>query len=298
MMNRPRTPRWIARTALGGACALSALFIVFVVANSWGQQPPPAQGAPAAKGVTPGPRSDRDGPDAVQARDAKEVLEAQLEAKRTLLRIDELRAEQAKRWRAYYEKLARDGRVIEDRLLAARNDVLMMDAHITAERADLKVAEIRATYARRHAAHGDQAVGGADQAREELDELEALLEAKRALLRVGEARAEQARRVEARYEKLFRSGMATEDLVLAARDDVLLMDSVLAWGRADLKAAEVRVKSARRLAAPGGPAADGAGRRLAELEERLAVSEMRADILQHEVGRLRRELPRETHGAR
>ena len=46
------------------------------------------------------------------------------------------------------------------------------------------------------------------------------------------------------------------------------------------------------------PASDGAGRRLAELEERLAVSEKRADILQHEVGRLRRELPRETHGAR
>jgi hypothetical protein len=118
------------------------------------------------------------------------------------------------------------------------------------------------------------------------------------LLRVGEARAEQARKVEARYEKLFRSGIATEDLVLAARDDVLLMDSALAWGRADLKVAEVRVKSARRLAASGGPAADGAGRRLAELEERLAVSEMRADILQHEVGRLRRELPRESHGAR
>jgi hypothetical protein len=227
-----------------------------------------------------------------------EVLEAQLEAKRTLLRIDESRGEQAKRWRAYYEKLARDGRVIEDRLLAARDDVLMMDAHITAERADLKVAEIRSKYARPNPAHDDRAVGGAEQAREELDELEALLEAKRVLLRVGEARADQARRVEARYEKLFHSGMATEDLVIAARDDVLLMDSALAWGRADLKVAEVRVKRARRLAAPGGPAAGGEGRRLAELEERLAVSEMRADILQHEVGRLRRELPRESHGAR
>jgi hypothetical protein len=167
-----------------------------------------------------------------------------------------------------------------------------------AEQADLKVAEIRAKYARRHAAHGAQAAGGADQAREELDVLEAQLEAKRALLRVGESRAEQARRVEAHYERLFRGGMATEDLVLAARDDVLLMDSALAWGRADLKVAEARVKGARRLAAHGGPAADAAGRRLAELEERLAVSEMKSDVLQHEVGRLRRELPRETHGAR
>jgi hypothetical protein len=295
MTNRPRTPRWIARTALGGAFALSALSVLSVVANTWGQPPSPAPGAPAAKGATPGPGGVHD---AVQARDGLEVLEAQLEAKRTLLRIDEARVEQAKRWRAYYEKLVQERKVIEDRMLAARDDVLMMDAHVVAERAELKVAEIRLKYARRHAAPGDQAAGGAEQAREESDELEALLEAKRALLRVGEARAEQARRAEAHYEKLFRGGMATEDLVLAARDDVLLMDSVLAWGRAELKVAETRVKNARRLAEHGGPAADGAGRRLAELEERLAVSEMKADVLQHEVGRLRRELPRETHGAR
>jgi hypothetical protein len=60
----------------------------------------------------------------------------------------------------------------------------------------------------------------------------------------------------------------------------------------------MRVKNARRLAAHGGPAPDGAGRRLAELEERLAVAEMKADVLEHEVGRLRREVPRETRGAR
>jgi hypothetical protein len=269
-----------------------------VVANSWGQPPSPAPGAPATKGATPGPGSVRDDRDAVQAHDGLEVLEAQLEAKRALLRVGEARAEQARRVEAHYERLIRGGMGTEDLVLAARDDVLMMDAHVVAERADLKVAEIRAKYARRHAAPGDQAAGGADQAREELDELEALLQAKRALLRVGESRAEQARRAEAHYEKLFRGGLATEDLVLAARDDVLLMDSALAWGRADLKVAEARVKSARRLAAHGAPSADGAGRRLAELEERLAVAEMKADVLQHEVGRLRRELPRETHGAR
>ena len=75
------------------------------MANSWGQPPSPAPGAQAAKGATPGPGSVRDGPDAVLARDAMEVLEAQLEAKRAPLRIDEARAEQTKRWRAYYEKL-------------------------------------------------------------------------------------------------------------------------------------------------------------------------------------------------
>jgi hypothetical protein len=131
-----------------------------------------------------------------------------------------------------------------------------------------------------------------------MEVLEAQLEAKRALLRVGEARAEQARRVEAHEERLFRGGIATEDQLLAARDDVLLMDSALAWGRVDLKVAEARIKSARRLAEHDGPTANGVGRRLADLEERVTASEMKADVLQHEVGRLRRELPHETHGAR
>jgi hypothetical protein len=194
--------------------------------------------------------------------------------------------------------MVREGKVIEDRMLAARDDVMMMDAHVAAERAELKVAEIRLKYARRHAGQGDQAARAADQAKEELDVLEALLDEKRALVKDGEARAEQARRTEAHYQKLFRGGLATEDLVLAATDDVLLMDSVIAWGRADLKVAEARVKNAQRLASQGGPPPDGPGRRLAELEERLASAEMKADVLQHEVGRLRRELPRESHGAR
>jgi hypothetical protein len=298
MMKLPATPCWILRTALGGAFAVCALSVLSVVANSWGQPPSQARGAPAAKGAALVPGGVRDDLDPALARDGLEVLEAQFAAKRTLVGIDQSRAENAKRWRAYYEKLAREGRVIEDRMLAARDDVLMMDAHVVAEQADLKVAEIRLKFARGRATHGEQAPGLADQAREELDELEALLEAKRALLRVGESRAEQARRAEAHYEKLLRGGIGTEDLVLAARDDVLTMDSLIAWGRADLKVAEIRVKNARRLASHGGPAADGAGRRLAELEERLAASEMKADVLQHEVGRLRRELPRETHGAR
>jgi hypothetical protein len=299
MSNGSTTPRRIARPALGGTfAALSAVSVLSFVMNSWGQPQSPSPRASASQKAAPGAKSTRDDSDAGPARDALEILEARLEAKRTLLRIDESRVQQAKQWKAYYEKMVREGRVIEDRLLAARDDVLMMDAHVEAERAELKVSEIRVQFARQHAAQGGLAAGGAEQAREELDELEALLEAKRALFRAGEARAERARRMEAHYEKLFRGGMATEDLVLAARDDVLLMDSILAWGRADLKVAEMRVKNARRLASHGGPVADGVGRRLAELEERAAVAEMKADVLQHEVGRLRRELPRETHGAR
>jgi hypothetical protein len=293
MTNQPRTARWVARTALGGAFALSVLSVLPILANSWGQPPPRA---PAAKSATQSPGSVSEDLDSVQDRDGVEVLEAQLEAKRTQLRIDESRAELAKRWKAYYEKLFRDGKVVEDRMLAAGDDVLMMDAHIAAERAELKVAELRAKYARQHAAPGDQASGSAERVREESDELEALLDAKRNLLRVAEARAAQARRVEAHYEKLFRSGVATDDLVLAAKDDVLLMDSLIAWGRVDLKVAELRVKNARRRASHGMSAADDAGRRLAELEQRVAVAEMKSDVLQHEVGRLRRQLPHEGRG--
>jgi hypothetical protein len=291
-------PCSIVRTALAGAFSLSIVFALSVVANLRGQPPSRPPGAPTSQERAPGPGSVREDLEAAQARDGLEVLEARLEAKRTLMRIDESRAEQAKRWKAYYENLVRQGKIIEDRMLAARDDVLMMDAHVAAERADLKVAEMRVKFARQHAGHASQAQVSADQAREELGELEALLSAKRDLLRAAEARAEQARRAEAHYDKLFRDGMATGDLVLAARDDVLMMDSVLAWGRADLKVAEMGVKHARRLAAQGGSASNGAARQLAELEQRLAMAEMRADILQHEVGRLRRELPRESHGAR
>jgi hypothetical protein len=271
-----------------GALALSA---ALTAATLWAQ--PPA--TPAATLGQGGAGNDRQ---LDPAHDRLETLEAMLDAKRTLLRIDEARAEQAKRWKAYYEQMVRDGRVTEDRALAARDDVLTMDAHVAAERADLRVAEIRVRNARRHATRGGQAAGSADEAKEEAEVLEALLEAKRTMLRVAEARVEQAKRAEAHYEQLLRRGMVTEDHLLGAKDDVLLMDSVLAWGRADLKVAELRVKNARRAAPPGGPAADGAARRLAELEERLFEAEMKADVLQHEVGRLRRELPHETHGAR
>jgi hypothetical protein len=278
-----------------GAPALAA---VSLAATAWAQPPAPSAGAPAAERAAPGPRSAHEGHDADQDRVGLEVAEALLEAKRTLLRIDESRAEQAKRWKAYYDKLVRDGKVTEDRALAASDDLLMMQEHVAAERAEVKVAEMRLRNARRRAERGGQSPGGGDQAREESEVLEALLDAKRALLRAGESRAEQARRAAAHYDGLFRRGMASEDQVLAATDDVLLMDAALAWGRAELRVAELRVKDARRLASQGGTAADGVGRRLAELEERLVGAEMKADLLRHEVGRLRRELPHETHGAR
>jgi hypothetical protein len=289
-----RTSRRLARAVLVGALSVVAISLA---ETGWTQPPAPSAGAPAAERAAPGPGGAREGRDADQDRTGLDIAEALLEAKRTLLRIDESRAEQAKQWGAYYEKMLRDGKVPEDRALAARDDLLMMHDHVEAERAELKVAELRLTNARRRAEPGDRTPGGGDQAQEDAQALETLLKAKRAMLRAGESRAEQARRTAARYEGLFRRGMATEDLVLAARDDALMMDAAVAWGRAELRVAELRAKEARRRASQG-PAEDGVGRRLAELEERLVGAEMRADLLQHEVGRLRRELPRETHGAR
>src|SRR5262249_48195531 len=106
------------------------------------------------------------------------------------------------------------------------------------------------------------------------------------------------KRTEAHYDRLVRDGRVTEERLLAARDDVLLTESLLAWGRAELKVAEIRVKNARRLAAQGGTAADGASRRLAELAGRLVEAEVKADLLQQEVVRVRRELSREPPPAR
>ena len=104
MTNHARSFRWIARTALGGAVALCALSVMSLVSKSWGQAQAPT--APAEKGAAPAARSALE---AAQARDTLEVLEAQLEAKRLLVRIDDSRADQAKKWRVYYERLVREG---------------------------------------------------------------------------------------------------------------------------------------------------------------------------------------------
>jgi hypothetical protein len=42
--------------------------------------------------------------------------------------------------------------MIEDRIRASKDDVVMMEAHLVAERADLNVAEINAKCARRKTA--------------------------------------------------------------------------------------------------------------------------------------------------
>ncbi len=293
MTNHPRSFRWIAQTALGGAVALCALSVLSVVSKSWGQAQAPT--ATAEKGAAPAARSAFD---AAQARDTVEVLEAQLEAKRLLVRIDDSRAEQAKKWRVYYERLVREGSVLAGRLHAAKEEDLMLAAHAAVGDAELKVAEIRVKYARKRADQPSNAADAAAQAREEVGALEAVFSAKQALLRASESRAAQSRQTEAHYRQLFRDRMATEDMLISAQDDVLLMDAGLAWSQADVKLAESRVKKARRDAEGGGQSADGSGTGLTLLDQRLIQTEMKVAVLQHEVGRLRRAIPRETPGNR
>ena len=138
----------------------------------------------------------------------------------------------------------------------------------------------------------------ANPERDELAVLEVRLEAQRALLGIAEARREQAKRWEAHYEQLFRDRKVTEDRLLAAKDDVLMIEAHVAGERAELNVAEIRLGQARRRVANGEPATGVGERRLAEVEQRLAGAERKIDQLQHEIGRLRRDVPRETSGAR
>ncbi len=184
------------------------------------------------------------------------------------------------------------------RLHAAKDEDLMLAAHAAVGDAELKVAEIRVRYARKRADQPSNAADAGAEAREELGPLEAVLAAKQALLRASEARAAQSRQTESHYRQLFNDRMATEDMLISAQDDVLLMDAGLAWSQADVKLAESRVKKARRDAEGGDPGADGSGTGLTLLDQRLIQTEMKVAVLQHEVGRLRRAIPRETPGNR
>jgi hypothetical protein len=131
----------------------------------------------------------------------------------------------------------------------------------------------------------------ANQAQEEIELMVLQLDAKKALLRIGEARLEDAKRWKAHFESLFRDGKVTEDRLLAAKDDVLMMEAHVAGEKADVKGAEMRLAHARRRLAYGEFPTSPLERRVAELEQRLAGTETKIDLLQHEVGRLRREQP-------
>lgn len=90
-----------------------------------------------------------------QAKEVVELLEMQLEAKQASLRIGEARLAEATHWKTHYANLLRDGKVTEERYLAAKDDVLAMEAHLASEKCDVKAAEIRLNYARRRLKSGE-----------------------------------------------------------------------------------------------------------------------------------------------
>ena len=131
-----------------------------------------------------------------------------------------------------------------------------------------------------------------NQANEELELLQVQLEAKKAILRISEARLQEAKRRTARYEELFKSGRVPEERFLSAKDDMLMMEADVAGERAEIKAAEMRVNQAKRRITYGEFPTNPLERQLANIEHWMAVTESKLDVIQQEVGRLRREAPR------
>lgn len=127
-----------------------------------------------------------------------------------------------------------------------------------------------------------------NQAREEIELMELNLETRKAQLRLAEARLAESRRWRDRFEKLFRDGFASDERFIAARDDVLMHESRVAGEKAAVKEAEMRLRQAKRRLDYGEfPLVPQEGR-TAELEQRLAGLERSVDLLQQEVGNLRR----------
>jgi len=149
----------------------------------------------------------------------------------------------------------------------------------------------KSTQARRIDMSLDQKV---NQAREEIELLELQVETRRAQFRLAEARLAESKRWLARFEKLLQTGFATEERCLAARDDVLLHETHVAAEKAGVQEAELRVKQAKRRLAYGEFPLIPPESRVAEIEQRLESLEKGLDLLQQEVGNLKRMIRPQT----
>jgi hypothetical protein len=127
-----------------------------------------------------------------------------------------------------------------------------------------------------------------NQAQEEIELAELQLATRRAQLRLAEARLAESKQWQARFEKLLKSGYATEERVIAARDDVLLHETHVATEKAGVQEAELRVKQLKRRLAYGEFPTTPQESRLNEIEQRLASLEKGIDVLQQELGNLKR----------
>lgn len=129
-----------------------------------------------------------------QAREEVEFLKSNLDAQNALLRIDESRLQQAKSWKTHFEELFRKKEVTEDRLLAARDDILMFEAHLVGDRANVKLAELRLRQAQHRLDNGEFSTGHDDSRTSDLEKRLASMELKVEQLsaEVGRLRRESA----------------------------------------------------------------------------------------------------------
>lgn len=142
--------------------------------------------------------------------------------------------------------------------------------------------------------HGDPALDQKiNQAREEIELLELHLSTRKAQLKLAEARMAESRRWRDIFQKLHHDGFASEERYLAARDDVLMHESRVAWEKAAVQEAEMRVKQAKRRLEYGEFPITSHDSRIADLEQRLGSLERSVDLLQQEVGNLRRMVRRQ-----
>jgi hypothetical protein len=88
-------------------------------------------------------------PQASPLRDEIELLALEVETERAQLRLAESRLEQAKSWESRIRELVDEGRIPVEQLIAAQDSTLMKQSDAVAQRAALKVAELRLAQAQR-----------------------------------------------------------------------------------------------------------------------------------------------------
>ncbi len=146
---------WIL--ALGLGTLIVALVGAGVDGSAWAQAP----AAEPAKIARPDrPRDVGRGDPALdqrinQAREEIELLELQLATRKAQLQLAEARLAEARRWRDVFKKLFRDGFASEERFIAARDDVLMHEAHVAAEKGAVQEVELRVKQAKRRLDYGE-----------------------------------------------------------------------------------------------------------------------------------------------
>lgn len=145
--------------ALGLGATLAALVGAGVDRSAWAQEPSPSQ-TPVKSARPDRPREAGRGDPALdqkinQAREELELLELQLATRKAQLQLAEARLAEARRWRDVFKKLFHDGFASEERFIAARDDVLMHEAHVASEKGAVQEVELRVKQAKRRLDYGE-----------------------------------------------------------------------------------------------------------------------------------------------